>query len=82
MAINIKAKLGSLFSPNTNTKIDKSTKVNIHTDSDTMFKIGRDLGEIKAGVKSNVKELNYIKSKLKEHDTRLKELETLIKKEK
>lgn len=67
------------FRLNKKIKNTSDNNINISTNTDTMFKIGRDLGEIKASVNSSIESLKLINTKLDNHEHRIRRIEKSIK---
>ena len=59
----------------TQSKNTSDNNISITTNSDIMFSIGQNLGEIKEIVKQNENRFNNIEETLKEHHKRIKKLE-------
>ena len=58
-----------------NTKNTSDNNITISTNTDIMFKIGEDLGQIKSSIENNNHKLDKVYKTLKEHNYRILQLE-------
>ena len=57
------------------TKNSSDNNITISTNTDIMFKIGEDLGQIKSSIENNNHKLDKVYKTLKEHNYRILQLE-------
>lgn len=67
--------MGFFFKNKKNTKNTSDNNITISTNTDVMFKIGQDLGQIKSSVENNNQKLDKVYRTLKEHNRRILILE-------
>ena len=63
------------FKNKRNTKNTSDNNITISTNTDIMFKIGEDLGQIKSSIENNNHKLDKVYKTLKEHNYRILQLE-------
>lgn len=71
--------MGLIFKNKRTTKNTSDNNITISTSTDIMFKIGKDLGEIKTSVEHNNNKLDKVYKTLKEHHKRIERLENEAK---
>lgn len=67
--------MGFFWKSKRNTKNTSDNNITISTNTDIMFQIGQDLGQIKSSVENNNQKLDRVYKTLKQHDKRLEILE-------
>lgn len=67
--------MGLFFKNKKSTKNTSDNNITISTNTDVMFKIGQDLGQIKSSVENNNQKLDRVYKTLKEHHKRILILE-------
>lgn len=67
--------MGWLFKRNYKQRNTSDNNISINTNTDIMYSIGRDLGEIKTTMLGNTDKLIKIEKQLKNHSKRLEDLE-------
>lgn len=70
--------MGLFFKRNYKQRNTSDNNISINTNTDIMYKIGQDLGEIKTTMLGNTDKLNKIEKQLKNHNKRLEDLEREI----
>ena len=65
-----------LFRVKTDVRTNKHNTITINSNTDTLYKIGEDLGEIKAFMSSFSSWKNDVETKLVNHENRIKKLES------
>lgn len=67
--------MGIFWKSKRNTKNTSDNNITISTNTDIMFKIGEDLGQIKSSIENNNHKLDKVYKTLKEHNYRILQLE-------
>lgn len=67
--------MGIFWKSKRNTKNTSDNNITISTNTDIMFQIGQDLGQIKSSVENNNHKLDKVYKTLKDHNRRLEILE-------
>lgn len=74
--------MGLFFKNKKNTKNTSDNNITISTNTDVMFQIGQNLGQIKSSVDNNNQKLDKVYKTLKDHHKRILILENQQKKDK